>query len=214
MDMTEDDWLTCADPNLLLDLLDGRASARKLRLFACACCRRVKRLLDEQALRAIEVAERYADGDLSTEALRAARLAANPDRTRPYRWEETVALAAVREATCPPSREAARRAANAAAAAARSSVSDDESYWQSRFVRDIFGNPFRPVAVDPAWRTADVAALARALYDEGDFGLDQMAVLADALEEAGCADAEVREHCHSLAGHVRGCWLLDELLDA
>jgi hypothetical protein len=82
---------------------------------------------------------------------------------------------------------------------------------QCRWLREVFGNPFRPAADDPAWRTADVTGLARTMYAERRF--DGMPVLADALEEAGCADRPILRHCRSRHRHARGCWVLDLVLD-
>jgi hypothetical protein len=78
-------------------------------------------------------------------------------------------------------------------------------------LRCLLGNPFRPVAFDPSWRSPEVLLLARAI-DEGR-AFDGMPVLADALEEAGCSAAEVLEHCRGARPHARGCWVLDRLLD-
>ena len=92
----------------------------------------------------------------------------------------------------------------------------DDAAWageraaQSDLVRDIFGNPFRPVALDPSWLTPAVTALARAIYDDRAF--DRVPDLADVLERAGCADADVLAHCHGAGPHVRGCWVVDLLL--
>jgi hypothetical protein len=77
-------------------------------------------------------------------------------------------------------------------------------------LRDILGNPFRPTPVEPAWRTESTVGLARAIYGSTQF--DVMTVLADALEEAGCADPTVLAHCRNPNPHVRGCWVLDGLL--
>jgi hypothetical protein len=81
---------------------------------------------------------------------------------------------------------------------------------QSTFVRDIFGNPFRPVAVDPSWQTSTVVALANGVYQEKAF--DRLPILADALEDAGCDCADVLEHLRGDGPHVRGCWVVDLLL--
>src|SRR4051794_38186832 len=58
--MTEAEWLTCTDPQKMLKFLEGRTSARKRRLFAAACVRRVWRLLrDRLSCNAVEVGERF-----------------------------------------------------------------------------------------------------------------------------------------------------------
>jgi hypothetical protein len=78
-------------------------------------------------------------------------------------------------------------------------------------IRDIFGNPFRPVAFDPRWRSESAVALARTAYDTRNFTL--LPILADALEEAGCDHADVLNHCREPNGvHVRGCWVVDGVL--
>jgi hypothetical protein len=77
-------------------------------------------------------------------------------------------------------------------------------------VRDIFGNLFQPVSVDPSWLSSTVVALARGAYEERSF--DRLPILADALEEAGCADAELLGHCRSGGEHARGCWVVDAVL--
>ena len=78
-------------------------------------------------------------------------------------------------------------------------------------VYDIFGNPFRPIAFDPAWRTSDVTALATGVYEARTF--DQLPILADALQDAGCESADLLNHLRDPdAAHVRGCWALDLVL--
>jgi hypothetical protein len=85
-----------------------------------------------------------------------------------------------------------------------------EQAAQSRLIRDIFGNPFRPVTFDSAWRTANVLGLAQTIYDARAF--DRMPILADALEDAGCTSAEILTHCRQPGDHVRGCWVVDLIL--
>jgi hypothetical protein len=81
-----------------------------------------------------------------------------------------------------------------------------------RLLRDVFGNPFRPVPFDPVWLERNDGAarkLASVIYDERTF--EQMPILGDALEEAGCPDESVLTHCRSGGPHARGCWVLDLL---
>jgi hypothetical protein len=80
----------------------------------------------------------------------------------------------------------------------------------AELIRDIFGNPFRPVTLDPRWLTASVLDLARAIYDERAF--EWMPILADALMDAGCGHEDILLHCRGNGPHVRGCWVVDLLL--
>ena len=83
--------------------------------------------------------------------------------------------------------------------------------------RDIFGNPFRPVAIFPAWKSQTVVSLAQAAYEQrelpaGTLDVARLAVLADALEDAGCDQADLLGHLRGPGPHVRGCWAVDLLL--
>jgi hypothetical protein len=81
-----------------------------------------------------------------------------------------------------------------------------------RLLHDIFGPlPFRDVAIAPEWLTSTVTALARGIYDEKAF--ERMPILADALQDAGCDNDEILNHCRAAGWeHVRGCWVVDLLL--
>jgi hypothetical protein len=81
---------------------------------------------------------------------------------------------------------------------------------QASLLRCIVGNPFRPVALDPSWRTSTVVALAEGIYADSAF--DRLPVLADALQDAGCDNEQVSSHCRSGGPHARGCWVVDLLL--
>ena len=90
-------------------------------------------------------------------------------------------------------------------------VWQNELYTQSQLLRCIFGNPFQPVTLDPNWLTSDVVAMARGMYETRDFSA--MPILADALQDAGCEQAGILDHCRDPhAMHVRGCWVADLLL--
>jgi hypothetical protein len=87
-------------------------------------------------------------------------------------------------------------------------------------IRDLFGNPFRPLALDPSWLTwhdATIPALAQSAYDDrhlpsGHLDNHRLAVLADALTDVGCSDPDILAHCRGPGSHGRGCWVIDLLL--
>lgn len=83
---------------------------------------------------------------------------------------------------------------------------------QARYeaLRDIMGNPFRAVALSDLWLTPEVTGLAHKIYEQRSF--DQLPTLAAALKEAGCAESEILDHCSTSVPHMRGCWVLDRLL--
>jgi hypothetical protein len=102
------------------------------------------------------------------------------------------------------------RAEEAEARQARVTHEAAERRRQAELLRELLGNPLRPAAPDPAWLTwggGTVARIARAIAVDGAF--DQTPILADALEEAGCADERILEHLRGPGPHLRGCWALD-----
>jgi hypothetical protein len=212
--MTEAEWLACTEPKTMLEFLRGTASDRKLRLFAVACCRRMWNLLkDERSREAVAVAGRYADG-LATEKERE-EAADAADAANRLTYFAAPAAAAIR----PDAVLAAEGASELSAAYAvdADAPSETELAAQATMLRDIIGNPFRPVALDPAWRTPTVTALATAAYEErhlptGTLDTQRLAILADALEDAGCDNGDILSHLRGPGPHVRGCWAVDLLL--
>jgi hypothetical protein len=216
------EWWAATDPNQMLKFLREKGSDRKLRLFACACCRRIWHLLrDELSRKAIEVAERFAEGATTEEELTQAENDAN-DVWNKLTWAEvdgTDAETDASDAACGAAcyAEGAIGAAESASHSAADALSYEgkqavEQESQCRLLRDLFGSPFRPVVVDPSWLTwndGTVVKLAEAIYNGRAF--DRLPILADALEEAGCQDAEILTHCRQQGNHVRGCWLIDLL---
>jgi hypothetical protein len=85
-----------------------------------------------------------------------------------------------------------------------------EVYYPNQLLHDIIGNPFRPSRVDASWKTPTVQSIAEAIYPTDDF--TRMPILADALEDAGCTDTGMLEHCRKKGEHMRGCWVVDLLL--
>lgn len=172
---------------------------------------------DGSGRRAVELAERYADGAAEPAELQELyrKLSAEAAGIGTPQWaaewgaavlltdnDLTVAELALEYALYGPEREAAPAKPNVYRRSMRRA--------QAALVRDIFGNPFRPAPVDPSWLTATVRELARGIYEDRAF--DRLPILADALEDAGCADPEVLGHCRGEGPNVRGCWVIDRLL--
>jgi hypothetical protein len=86
----------------------------------------------------------------------------------------------------------------------------EEMHGQAALLRDIFGNPFRPVTANPSWITPKTRKLAQAIYDGSLF--QDTPDLANALEDAGCMIREILDHCRGPGPHVRGCWVVDLVL--
>jgi hypothetical protein len=249
--MTEAEWLAAESALDLLHYLQqhrrvGRVPGgrRRLLLFRCACCRSVWNLFeDEHCRRAVEVAERFADGTARKPELEAARAKAQVleretqeylqayrgHAARPDAWlanrRHSVAMAAqwttwtqytiARADIVAMSLEAARASGADLQHGSPKWVALRESQARihAALVRDIFGNPFRPASCGPSWLTHGggvVPKLAKAIYEERAF--DRLPVLADALEDAGGADAAILAHCRGPGPHARGCWAVDLLL--
>jgi hypothetical protein len=235
--MTEQEWLQATDPMPMLEFLRGKASDRKLRLFAVGCCRHVWYIMpDEPCRQAAEVAERFADGMATEQELRAAADAAQisaednsfakPHQSFAVGQGIYFAARTACYAANSPVHETAARAARTLYSAAigaagdpdtnlvtRRAAADAVRQYQINLLNDLFGNPFRPITINPAWLTWHgglLVSMARRMYDSRDFA--DMPVLADALEEAGCQEQDILDHCRSGGEHVRGCWLVDLLL--
>ena len=221
--MTEHEWVACVDPRPMLEFLQNKASERKLRLFAVACCRCIwDSITDDCSREAVETSERYADHRANFVELEAAFLAADRLYSNPPGYEGLArwhSRDAARLAAHPEIRGLADGTAIAAAMAEAARGSDfwakyaDVQATQCVMLRDVIGNPFRPVTVDPAWLTwhgRTIPKFAHDIYDRRAF--DRLPVLADALEEAGCVDAVLLEHLRAPGEHVRGCWTVDLVL--
>lgn len=270
--MTEQEWLTSDNPQRMLSWLGGvypvggsgtdelgqpcalKVTDRKLRLFACACTRRLWGQLPDLARRAVEAGESFADGRLTSKGRGLAMNAA--DRTPADDIQSrTRAYACLRSDAATGAREAISFLGTKAIFAG-----------QAVLLRDVVGNPWRPVdspyewvpsrwggeyEFRKAWLTPQVLSLATATYEErlgreceecdGGFlpktgmpdagmvsrcpdchgtgriedGLldpAHLAVLSDALEEAGCDSVDMLCHLRSPGPHVRGCWAIDHVL--
>jgi hypothetical protein len=218
--VTEAEWLGRDKPaNMLTFLREERAgredARRKIRLWAAACCRQVwHRFTNPRSRKLIEASERYADGEEDFRDLKAAwdanGYAVGPEakgvrlaRSAAHRdiWQGALESWAALKAPAVPGNPEPALGERA----------------QAGLFREVFGNPFRPVTISPAGKTPQVGALAQATYEQrtlpaGTLDLARLAVLADALEEAGCTEQALLSHLRSAGPHVRGCWALDLLL--
>ena len=220
--MTESEWLACADPKSMLHHLGSKADKRKCMLFVCACERRLWNEPDCERKK-IEVTEHFADGEATSADVVAALQDTGIDdmdvafvttRVGEVRWAISesldsaalVADAALRGRGLNEGRELNRSELDSA----RKAGYESEKRVQCDLLRDIFGNPFCLVIADPSWVTIPVQNIAAAIYHEQAF--DRLPLLADALEEAGCDNADILAHCRGPGPHVRGCWVVDLLL--
>jgi hypothetical protein len=233
--MTEAEWLECTDPWPMMAFIRDKISKRKLCLFALACCERIPRVVsDPVASRILNVVALFADGiegewqrGLQEECARAHWLEAHDQfRAESDNSEETFAAWDAVLATISMRADFFERAARSAAIAIVPEEDDEEETGedsplrqaehaeQCRLMRDLIGcSLFRSVEFDKStlqWNNGLVAKLAQGIYDDRAF--ERMPILADALEDAGCHDADILAHCRSEGPHVRGCWVIDLLL--
>jgi hypothetical protein len=213
--MTEAEWLTSTDPLPMLRFLRDRVSDRKLRLYFCGGCRAIwDALVLKPSREAVETAERYADGVASIEDLRRANY-----------WAEPECLLDLPDSGWP-----AARLAEYTTSDLLLRVDPDSDHptgfsrwclgqfenmrrvsWPGKWlIHDLFGNPFRPVAVAPSWLTPTVVSLAAGIYQVRAF--DRLPILADALQDSGCENDDVLTHCRGPGPYVRGCWVVDLVL--
>jgi hypothetical protein len=225
--MNELQWEAAEDPiDMLLRPPPGiPATDRKIRLFCCACCRRIWDKMSGENRSVVELAERYADGLASGEELAIreedCRLYQDvndpeiiPEDRPPEYWCDVASWHSVTARAV----DGFYEVCDATRRVARDRSGEWEDVVQARLLRDLFGPlPFRPVTISAAiltWNDHLVIRLAQAAYDErhlpaGTLDKGRLAVLADALEEAGCTNEDVLGHLRGSGPHVRGCWVVD-----
>jgi hypothetical protein len=234
--MTEADWLACTNPGPMLAALHGKASDRKLRLFALACFRTYRFMLVPESLDALAVAERLAEGTITPVERKRARERAfhadwNLDNSLQHR--RGPAKDCVASSLCRNAYDAAWRVSHSARNIGVLSKTDwpadafEMTEWGPRIVdsssgrreqeslqagllREIFGNPYRPMSLDRSRLNTGAVTLALAIYEDQAF--DRMPELAESLRRELDA-TEVMAHLAEPAPHVRGCWALDLILD-
>ncbi|MCE9561085.1 MAG: hypothetical protein K8U57_03420 [Planctomycetes bacterium] len=210
--MTEAEWLKAKSPTPMLGYLEGKASERKLRLFAVACCRRHWHFpLEEMAppdstwiadiRAAVDVGEKLADGEAHASEVEQARDQSGCGIEVLYAF-----IGCVKEG------ESLRAVSTNLldAAGELSSNRQSEAKAQCGLLRCVFGDSFKRIRRQRKWLTPTVTQLAEHIYQERAF--DQMPILADALQDAECDNADILNHCRQPSEHVRGCWVVDLIL--
>jgi hypothetical protein len=212
--LTADEWDTTENLWLMLHNAEQQTGdQRKLSLFGVACCRRHWSALLPESQAVLMEFETLLDrlSRLSSADVCQARTSLS------RRANAAVGLMRSHD----PSLESLRlAAAKAVCYAVIGSAWGAHGYFleldpsemphQIHLLRDIFGNPFRPVSLNPAWRTETVVSMGMAIYNNRTFS--HLPIWADALEDAGCENREILQHCRHPGPHVRGCWPLDLLL--
>ena len=243
--MTGAEWLACTNPDRLIDLLRTSGSSqlrplfianlaisltqvlkrigttRKLRLFCCACYRRLwmRFPYPDADWNLLLICERYAEGKMQKAEFKFARKRASA------RWlpiAEGDGLTAICHSSSNCLREVQRCVFDDEAESPHGRlILSEEAAVQCDLIRDIFGNPFRPLPhLHPsvlAWNDATVRRIAEGIHEErrmpeGTLDTGRLAILADALLDAGCNDEELIAHCRSDGPHVRGCYAIDQIL--
>jgi hypothetical protein len=214
--MIESEWFTTENTKAMIDAVADKITARKFRLFMVAWCRRDwDRIQFPIVKEAVQLAERFADGNASKKNLEAMF-----DRVRRapiWGWDH------VRTVVWPDSRQMAESAEQFCRQVggwhiepqpfdpARHELFRQTLRLRNDMLRDIIGNPYRPAFFSPSWRTDTAVTLAQQMYESRDFGA--MPILADALQDAGCDNEDILNHCRDMtATHVRGCWVVDLVL--
>jgi len=224
--VTETEWLESTELTPVLEFLreNGFASERKFRLFACARCCSIWPLFTEKVCRqAVVLSEAFADSkaekskiiemearldELFSDAAADSNILTGPAAIRKASLRAS-RMAAVGEAVSDPVRPDGV-SAKVVYLASEAGLTAPTEKDHCLLFHDIFGNPFRPITIDPRWLTSAVVDLATDIYQARAF--DRMLILADALTDAGCDNQEIIVHCRTDELHVRGCWVVDLLL--
>ena len=217
--MTEQEWLECTDssmmywllyrrsrslPNRFVDWLSEyrrrpQAGRQELLASVAFCCRYWHLIACETRQRAVDEVEQAIETKDISEFRESAFWTCEAVGT---------VLGMLREGAC----KMTLYWSEAEAKMAHKQAAEADTFL-CNVIREIFGNPFHPVSLDPTlltWRNGTIPKLAQVIYDDRAF--ERLPALADALQEAGCHNAEILNHCRQPGVHTRGCWVLDLLL--
>jgi hypothetical protein len=237
--MTEQEWLDCTEAHPMLEFLLKRRSGtatemrkvagaamrrrsgrdRKFRLFACGWTRHFWDSIEDRRLQdALNTTEDYADGIANGKAFKAAKRQARAVLSEAMAgegqdgWKTHIAsfVSEVMSLRFLPGWNPTKDMETGTRDQETERHSQELGRYQCGLLCCIFGNPFRPITLDPSWLTPRVVSLAQEIYDNRAF--DRLPLLADALEQGGCKNTGILNHCRGPEPHVRGCWVVDLLL--
>jgi len=216
--MTEAEWLTCEDAKAMLEFMKGNASERKLRLFSVALARTVWDQMNPVMRESVDAGELFADGMILRDDVEVVAKKLN-------QWgvdgmNEAGGIRNWRKAMTPETLSCFFLAFMGHHPKIQGILSGTSAYYwiasktsrliQPTLLRDIFGNPFRPTTPNASWLTSIVLVLAERIYSEKAF--DRLPHLADALQDAGCDNEDILNHCRQPGNHCRGCRCVDLVL--
>jgi hypothetical protein len=223
--MADQVGMTYDEIDAIVASIRAKSSPRKMRLFVCACFRPFWsfvtcqeqffpewfRALDRWVPAALLASESYADGAISKKELRAAAQGGDTGST----YGKTGGPHNVAWYMCrSDAEEVLRTLASILAVCNEGKLSFPLRSTIQAIRIDLFHVKDETIqSLDPEWLTwkhGTVPKLAQTIYDDRRF--DLLPILADALQEAGCTNADILLHCHSPGPHVRGCWVVDLLL--
>jgi hypothetical protein len=238
--MNEKVWLTEPDPLALLAELypmgthgSERPQSRRCRMYLLACARRQWYRLPGVCRAIVSLGETYADAPNQRERLRAA-VALVAEQLMHSEGEPADLLGARAELLAAGRPDVAAALRDAGEPSGPLPPEDwrglaallylpfvpgtppfafaPRRFHSRRLLHETHGNPCRHLPVRPEWRTFNVMGVARRIYATRDFGA--MPILADALQDAGCDEPSILDHCREPnQAHVLGCWVLDLILD-
>jgi hypothetical protein len=208
--MTESQWLSATSTYDMLQYLGKSLSDRKRVLFGCATARQTWPLISKAINRqAVQTSERYADGLASKENVLQAWSRLDWEPAMYVEWHIGTVTAGLSYRSPTPEETMHKCLSDFPQ---RRSVEQRHHAWADA-LREIVGNPFQQPRIDPAWlmwNARIVARLSQVIYDEHRW--EDMPILGDALEEAGCRDENILSHCRQSPPHYRGCWVVDLVL--
>jgi hypothetical protein len=211
--MTESEWMNCPDTEAMHDWLGDGLGLRKLILYGCGCWRHAwGHRAGTEGLKIVQDIESFADGNVGLKRLRkvmpALRQAWYGPRDpgvseRDMHRDSTLEAAGLAESLLGPWWRSGIRS--------QTRQFLPSGAVRAALLREVVGNPFRKRTLTESWLTSAVRVMAEVIYAEQAFR--DAPILADALEDAGCDDADILTHLRGPGHHTRGCWALDRILE-